>query len=170
MQKKVDITIKRSDTHKILGGIGIKFVMQNYSQNSGNYFENMLGETANIRCMNHPYFQVFVIFDKLPYYNSDKEIVRWEKFTDHNIEKYVKLSYDNIDAYRHTPNKTLIFVVHLTDTKPEATTRREYLDFYRTNKYQISISANKYTEFGSAVILNDYAQFIDKVYYAIKAI
>lgn len=170
MQKRVDITIKSSDTHEILAGIGIKFVMQNYAQNSSNYFENMLGETANIRCNNYPYFQVFVIFDKLPYYNIRKEITHWETFTDHNIEKYMKLSDDNIDAYRHTPNKTLIFVVHLTDTKPTATTQAEYLDFYRTNEYQISISENEYPEFGRAVILNDYAQFIEKVYHAIKGI
>lgn len=170
MQKRVDITIKRSGTNEILAGIGVKFAMQNYFQNSGNYFENMLGETANIRCNNHPYFQVFVILDTLPYYNAEKKITHFEHFTKHNIEKYVKLSEDNIDAYRHTPNKTLIFVVHLTDTKPEAKTQAEYLQFYRSKKYQITISPNEYPAFGSTVILNDYAQFIEKVYHTIKAI
>ena len=56
---------------EIIAGIGVKFVMQNYSQNSNNYFENMLGETANIRCANILYFQIFIIPDKLPYYKND---------------------------------------------------------------------------------------------------
>ena len=63
VDKDVDITIKKGD--ETLAGIGVKFVMQNYSQNSNNYFENMLGETANIRCNNVPYFQIFIILDKL---------------------------------------------------------------------------------------------------------
>lgn len=46
LNKNVDITIYKND--KIIAGIGVKFVMQNYSQNSVNYFENMLGVTANI--------------------------------------------------------------------------------------------------------------------------
>ena len=61
MDKMVDITIKKDNI--TIAGIAIKFVMQNYSQNSNNYFENMLGETANIRCNNHPYFQIFIILN-----------------------------------------------------------------------------------------------------------
>ncbi len=63
MDKMVDITIQKEN--KPVAGIAVKFVMQNYSQNSNNYFENMLGETANIRCNNYPYFQIFIILDKL---------------------------------------------------------------------------------------------------------
>ena len=63
IDKVVDITILKNS--KPIAGIGVKFVMQNYSQNSNNYFENMLGETANIRCANIPYFQIFIIPDKL---------------------------------------------------------------------------------------------------------
>ncbi len=65
VNKKVDITIKHKG--EPIAGIAVKFVMQNYSQNSNNYFENMLGETANIRCNHCPYFQVFIILDRLPY-------------------------------------------------------------------------------------------------------
>ena len=50
--KRVDITIFKQD--KVAAGVAVKFVMQNYSQNSNNYFENMLGETANIRAAGHP--------------------------------------------------------------------------------------------------------------------
>ena len=58
INKNVDIVIYK---RTVIAGIGVKFVMQNYSQNSNNYFENMLGETANIRSKNIPYFQIFVI-------------------------------------------------------------------------------------------------------------
>lgn len=60
VSKRVDITVKKKD--KVVAGIAVKFVMQNYSQNSNNNFENMLGETANIRCAACPYFQIFIIW------------------------------------------------------------------------------------------------------------
>jgi len=53
MEKTIDILISKNEND--IAGIGIKFVMNNYSQNSNNYFENMLGETANIRT-NKNYF------------------------------------------------------------------------------------------------------------------
>lgn len=81
VDKMVDITVQDCKG-KAVAGIAVKFVMQNYSQNSNNYFENMLGETANIRSNKIPYFQVFIILDKLPYYKKDKTIQKWETFTD----------------------------------------------------------------------------------------
>ena len=39
MNKKVDITILRQGTP--IGGIAVEFVMQNFSQNANNYFENI---------------------------------------------------------------------------------------------------------------------------------
>lgn len=168
--KMVDITIKHHGVS--VAGIGVKFVMQNYFQNSNNYFENMLGETANIRSANHPYFQVFIILDKLPYYKKDKRISRWETFTDHNISKYIRLSDDNIDVYFHAPNKTLIYVVHIQDPEEEDrfTTWAEYMDYYRNHKPKMTLTRHQYGNFGPAVILNDYETFIDKVYHAIKAL
>ena len=99
MEKLVDITVTKED--KAVAGIAVKFVMQNYSQNSNNYFENMLGETANIRANKCPYFQIFIILDRLPYYKKDSEkpIQKWETFTEHNAEKYVVLSKDDVDSF-----------------------------------------------------------------------
>lgn len=168
VNKKVDITIKLRG--KPVAGIAVKFVMQNYSQNSNNYFENMLGETANIRCNHCPYFQVFIILDRLPYYKKDKTISKWETFSDHNISKYVKLSQDDIDVYFHTPNKTLIYVVHLPNPSVDVETQDDYMNYYRTHGHQLTLSAHKYDDFRSAVILNDYENFMDKVYHTIKAL
>lgn len=168
VNKKVDITIKHND--KPIAGIAVKFVMQNYSQNSNNYFENMLGETANIRCNKLPYFQIFIILDKLPYYKKDKTISKWETFTDHNIAKYVSLSNDNIDLYLHTPNKTLICVVHLPEPTQEISSASEYINYYSSRKTKLQYTTHQYDNFGQAVILNDYETFMDKVYHTILSI
>lgn len=171
VNKAVDITIMDKNTNKNVAGIAVKFVMQNYSQNSNNYFENMLGETANIRTANCPYFQVFIVFDTLPYYKSKGEFLKWEHFTDHNVEKYCKLSHDDIGTFFHTPNKTLIYVVHLTPEIQKLSTKTEYVNFYKKNKYQIVKTQYQYNGLKNdgAVILNDYVSFIRKVYHTIKA-
>lgn len=168
MDKMVDIVIKRGT--KTMAGVAIKFVMQNYSQNSNNYFENMLGETANIRCNNFPYFQIFIILDKLPYYDKDNNIKHWESFTEHNIDKYVALSQDNSYAFMHTPNKTLIFVVHVPDPAEELLSKREYFHYYKSHSPNLTISKNVYPDFSNSVILNNYEAFIDKVYHTVMAI
>lgn len=170
IDKKVDITVKEKRTGKAVAGIAVKFVMQNYSQNSNNYFENMLGETANIRCAACPYFQVFIILDKLPYYDKSKQIKKWETFTDHNISKYVVLSKDNVDVYYHTPNKTLIYVVHLPDTPASVDNSEKYLEFYRNNPHELELTKHQYADFSSSVILNDYETFVDKMYHTIKSL
>ncbi len=177
IDKNVDITIyKQSDNSNVLdgdpvavAGIAVKFVMQNYSQNSNNYFENMLGETANIRSNGIPYFQIFIILDKLPYYKKSGVFGHWETFTSHNVSKYVVMSNDNIDNFRHTPNKTLICVVHVPDCGDIESTEN-YRDFYSDGDFQMTISSNQYEDFGPAVILNDYDLFMDKVYHTIKSI
>lgn len=166
MEKKVDITIKRNNTS--IAGIAVKFVMQNYSQNSNNYFENMLGETANIRCNSFPYFQIFIILDRLPYYDKKKNIKKWETFTEHNISKYVALAKDNIEMFYHTPNKTLIYVVHIPDND-DLYTLDDYLDYYRENPFNIEVSKHHYSLDGNAVIINDFEEFMDKVYHTILA-
>jgi len=166
IDKRVDITIKKNG--KAVAGIAVKFIMQNYSQNSNNYFENMLGETANIRANNHPYFQVFIILDKLPYYKKNKTIQKWETFTEHNIEKYIALSKDNIDLFFHTPNKTLIYVVHIPDNI-SLRTQDDYMDFYNAQDFVITVSQEKYDAMESAIIMNDYETFIEKVYHTILA-
>ncbi|MBR4269177.1 MAG: hypothetical protein IKQ47_05270 [Prevotella sp.] len=167
VDKKVDITVLRNG--KSVGGIAVKFVMQNYSQNSNNYFENMLGETANIRSNMIPYFQIFIILDKLPYYDKSKNIKRWEEFTDHNAEKYTVLSQDHIETFLHTPNKTLIYVIHIPDNE-SLKTADEYMDFYRNHQFEIKLSNHKYNTFGETVILNDYEEFIRKVYHTIMSL
>ena len=158
IDKVVDITIKHRQ--KSVAGIGVKFVMQNYSQNSNNYFENMLGETANIRCANIPYFQIFIIPEKLPYYNKQGLIQKWEEFTIHNATKYLTLSEDNIQTSIHTPTKTLLFVIHLPEINQPIVDKTDYVHFYESQtNFIVSESNTQYGDFSSAVIYNDYVDF-----------
>ncbi|MDE5749697.1 MAG: hypothetical protein K2H87_02885 [Duncaniella sp.] len=168
VNKKVDITVVEKQSGMAVAGIAVKFVMQNYSQNSNNYFENMLGETANIRSAGCPYFQIFIILDRLPYYNNEKYITRWETFTDHNVAKYVALSRDNVLTSLHTPDKTLIYVVHLPDAPEGNLHISDYLEFYRAIPHDLTLTSHAYPKFGPNVILNDYERFIDSVIDTIK--
>lgn len=167
IDKAVDITILKGT--KAIAGIGVKFVMQNYSQNSNNYFENMLGETANIRCANIPYFQIFIIPDKLPYYKKDGTFQKWEEFSFHNSSKYLTLSQDDIQTSIHTPTKTLLFVIHLPEIKEDIKDKKEYVDYY-SNYDDMSVreSQMQYGKFSSAVIFNDYEDFASKVVHYIQ--
>ena len=171
MDKKVDITISHGD--RPVGGIAVKFVMQNYSQNSNNYFENMLGETANIRAARCPYFQVFIIPDKLPHYDRDKAITHWERFTDNNIHKYKVLDEDNPALSFHAPNKMLIYVIRLPDigdVRTLAEYRQDYTDYFRRRGTHGFLRVSEVARFNNAVILNDYDAFADKVHHAIMAL
>lgn len=174
IDKRVDIAIKDKITQKYIAGIAVKFVMQNYSQNSNNYFENMLGETANIRTTKCKYFQTFIILHKLPYYKKSGIFTKWEEFTEHNMDKYCKLSKDNIDVFLHTPNKTLICVVKVTPDIPNIVNKKDYIKFYINNIDIVSAkyyecSYNKLIKPGN-IIINDYESFIEKLSFAIKSI
>ncbi len=169
IDKKVDITILKNDV--VIAGIGVKFVMQNYSQNSNNYFENMLGETANIRCANTPYFQIFIIPEELPYYDSKGNLKKWETFSKHNSSKYLILSRDNIDTFVHTPNKTLLFVVRLPEVTYKIKTRQEYINYYSgISNLKVEKSIIDYGSFSNAVIYNDYEEFAKKVMHTILSV
>lgn len=164
--KRVDIAILKDNTP--IAAIGVKFVMQNYAQNANNYFENMLGETANLRASRIPYFQIFIILDKIPYYDKDEKITRWEEFSTHYIQKYIKLSCDNVDQFYHTPNKTLIYLVKPPFSE-DITTLGAYLRYHRGLQNVPFEVSNVSERFGDAVIINDYEKFREKIYHTVEA-
>lgn len=166
--KYVDITVSKDG--KPVAGYAVKFVMRNYSQNSNNYFENMLGETANIRSNNIPYFQIFIIFDKVPYYKKGGEFSKYDIISEHNMEKYFALSKDNPDAFYHTPDKTLIILLKLKEKSPDCkfANSAEYADYYKSvinHNDVISYSDRIRDTFDNSVILNNYSDFIKRTYY-----
>ncbi len=170
MEKTVDILISKNKDD--IAGIGVKFVMNNYSQNSNNYFENMLGETANIRANKRKYFQVLILPEEMPYYDNRGKIKKWEKITSHNVDKYIALSNDNIDTYLHTPIKTLLFVIKLPKCEDiTVNTKLKYKSFYlRMSNMNVQISKNISGNFGDAIVLNDYESFVEKLVFYLKSI
>lgn len=179
--KKVDISVfkKENQQEVALGGLAIKSVMTNYAQNSNNYFEDMLGETANLRSNGKLYFQLLVLPEQMPYFGDKKQnnttlkdiITHIETPTTHNLEKYIKLSNDNISTFVHTPNKTLLYIIKTIDTdynELKYLTRAEWIKYMKSH---LSISVDK-KEFniGDNVIYNDYEKFINKVAHAFLSI
>jgi len=169
VDKTVDITVTEDDNP--IAGIAVKYVMSNYQQNSNNYFENMLGETANIRSAQIPYFQIFVIPDSVPYFKKGGEISKSEKINEHNLKKYIVLSKDNAADFLHTPLKTLVFIVHIenNDESHKFIDGKEYKEFYLNNEFEMTNSKLQF-DFGNSVVYNDYDTFIQKVVYSIKSL
>ena len=170
MDKTVDILISKGEDD--LAGIGVKFVMNNYSQNSNNYFENMLGETANLRANRKKYFQILIIPEEMPYYDNRGNIQKWEKITKHNIDKYIALSNDDTDIFLHTPIKTLLFIVKFNQCDHDTIiNRKSYNNYYLREEYKsIKVSSAITGDFGEAIVLNNYEDFINKVSYYLKSI
>lgn len=166
--KNVDITITRNG--KAVAGYAIKFVVRNYSQNSNNYFENMLGETANIRSTSIPYFQIFIIFDKVPYYKKGGAFAKYDVITEHNLEKYLALSKDDPKTFCHTPDKTLIVLLSLKEKEVNYRfmNSKDYANYYKSvidDPDLIKYSTKIEDIFDDSVMLNDYSNFIKRSYY-----
>lgn len=168
IDKKVDIAIRKDG--KNVAAVGVKFIMQNYAQNANNYFENMLGETANIRCAGVPYFQIFVICQPMPYFDKRGHIGKWERFTSRNLHKYHALSEDNYAVYFHTPDKTLLCVLDRPHDTELQTDRSSFLKYYKQKDYSLAYAEDQPEGFGNAVIYNDYELFVTKLYHTILSL
>ena len=169
IDKNVDIVVV--EENRPIAGIGVKFIQQNYAQNSNNYFENMLGETANIRSNNIPYFQIFIIPAKMPCYKNNGDFSKWEEFSLHHIEKYRTLSSDDATMYLHTPDKMLIYMLDIQEMTDGIVHKNDYISYY-SNSENLRISTANFNNitFDRGVILNDYEEFIEKVKYRILSI
>jgi hypothetical protein len=97
--KNVDIAVL--DGEKPVFCLGIKFVTSNYKQNANNYFENMMGETANIQAIGSlPYAQLIILRHETPYYKKTGISTKIERINDKDISKYLKLLFDIPQAHR----------------------------------------------------------------------
>lgn len=168
--KNVDIVVNYQGIP--VAGYAVKFVMRNYSQNSNNYFENMLGETANIRSKRIPYFQVFISFEDVPYYKKGGDLKKYDHLTNHHITKYLELSKDNPDNFFHTPDKTLFILLSLKNYGGQNfKTSKQYALHYLSkikDKDLIKYSTRIKDDFDNSVILNNFEDFIDRSISIIK--
>lgn len=102
--KTLDISIFKKN--KIIATISFKFVTSNYKQNSNNYFENLLGETANVRRVNVGFAHFLVLRAHTPYYDKNKGNLRGKEkkieiINDSDLSKYIKL-FNDLD-FPHKP-------------------------------------------------------------------
>ena len=104
--KMVDIAVEKGG--KCIGGISLKFVVTNYKQNANNYFEHLMGETANIRTAGIPYASYSVIPIRPKYLakaggNARGSVTRTEQLTRENVLKYSNLSRLSDSSFRPHP-------------------------------------------------------------------
>ncbi len=179
MDKKVDISIfkKNGASLEEVGGIAVKAIMTNYAQNSNNYFENMLGETANLRSATKLYFQILILPESVPYFGDKKSnnkkdvIIKHEHLNITKLNKYLKLSNDNIIELLHTPNKTLFCLIKTTDTEIDTNNNPSRADWVNYMKQNLNIClSSQHLNFGNSIIYNNYEQFIEKVVHSVLSI
>lgn len=112
--KNLDITILKEG--KPVSALGFKFVTSNYKQNSNNYFENMLGETANVKKNGLIYAQILVLKEQMPYFSTDKkQFTKVEKINELNLKKYFKLCTQIGENLYHKPDIMYIAFVKTGD-------------------------------------------------------
>ena len=150
--KDIDITIFYKD--KPISGLGFKFITSNYKQNSNNYFENMLGETANLKRNDFLYGQVLIFKHKMPYYSSDKKtFIKIEYLNNKDLIKYLKLHNDSATGLYHKPD---IFFISFVETGDE----NEFDKIVKAYEDGTSIKIKK-NEFHKEQIKNVNLKFID---------
>ncbi len=98
--KNVNISVSKNNID--VGIINVSFVNSNFRQNAGNYFENQLGETANLRSNDIIFGRLFCITEPIPYYNNNNRWLRNETIKDTDIQKYNRLATDR--AQLHAPD------------------------------------------------------------------
>lgn len=114
--KDLDITVKKNS--KVIATISFKFVTSNYKQNSNNYFENLLGETANIRRVNVGFAHLLVLRAHTPYYAKNKGNLRGDQkkteiLSENDLLKYIKLFLDQ--DFPHKPEVLGIVIIDIDE-------------------------------------------------------
>lgn len=115
--KDIDITVVKGS--QIVCCVGVKFITSNYKQNANNYFENMMGETANIQANNIPYYHIIVLRHETPYYKKTSQATglktasKIEEITQKDLQKYLNLTMDVQHA--HKPKGIGLFLVDIDE-------------------------------------------------------
>ena len=132
--KRLDISVIKND--KVIATISFKFVTSNYKQNSNNYFENLLGETANIRRVNVGFAHFLVLRAKTPYYDKNKgnlrgKTIKIETINDHDLSKYIKLFQDN--DFPHKPDVLGISILDFNEQGEPSVANLQRLGISKAN-------------------------------------
>ena len=142
--KRLDIAVSKKD--KIISTVSFKFATSNYKQNSNNYFENLLGETANIRRINVGFAHFLVLRAKTPYYNKGGKKIKSEILSEDDLLKYIRL-FNDFD-FPHKPQVLGIVIVSFDDAGNCRFADLDELNFSETTKNILSeeLSLGKFIE------------------------
>lgn len=109
--KIVDIGIQKNKKDVFV--VSFKFITSNYKQNVNNFFENLLGECANIQSKNIGFGHIMVLRNKIPYFDKKGEIKKWEVPEDKDLFKYIKL-FEDKNIFVHAPYYLSIEIVSIS--------------------------------------------------------
>lgn len=128
--KYLDIAIFKDD--KIVATISFKFVTSNYQQNANNYFENLMGETANIRRQSIGFAHFLVLRGHTPYYSKNKGNLRGKEkkieiISEKHLQKYIKL-FNDMD-FPHKPDLMGICLLDFDQNKKAKFVNLEDFEF-----------------------------------------
>lgn len=145
--KMVDITVTHKDEPVFC--LGIKFVTSNYKQNANNYFENMMGETANIQAKeNLPYAQLIILRHETPYYKKgtepqrNKKPSRIEIINKNDLQKYLNLFFDSPQAHRPFAIGIILINVNEKTYKVKAVNPKSVLEKnFAINNFNLKLAA-----------------------------
>lgn len=115
--KKTDITVHRRSDDRVVAAIPIKMIHSNYKQNWKNYFEQMVGETVNLRLMGVKVYNFILKRKNTPYYTNGKKTIsriEYNKGDDISIQ-----AYDDFASFQEgkMTNGIIFMEVDFMDTK-----------------------------------------------------
>lgn len=113
--KNVDVGIRFGE--EIIGVVSMKYIISSYGKNAINYFEQQLGETANLRKQNIVYGNVFIVTNPIPVLESGGVLKKWENLREQDLRRYVHL---RSDSEPHAPNELAVIVTEIDHSvKPQ---------------------------------------------------
>jgi hypothetical protein len=148
-EKVIDITV--TDKNKPIFCLGLKFVTSNYKQNANNYFEGMMGETANVqalRCL--PYAQMIILRYETPYYKKSKdyysirEKTKDEIINTKDLQKYLNLTFDIAQAHRPHILGIVLIIINETTKKVVCLSPGDYFEKKFADLLESSLSAKHF--------------------------
>ena len=147
--KDLDIAIFKND--KIVATVSFKFVTSNYKQNANNYFENLIGETANIRRQNIGFAHFLVLRGHTPYFLKNKGNLRGKEMKteiikEKDLQKYIKL-FNDMD-FPHKPDLIGICLLDFDNNKKPKFVNLNDFDFSvgTKNLLKNEFSLNKFLD------------------------
>jgi hypothetical protein len=133
--KNLDVAIFKDD--KIIATVSFKFVTSNYKQNANNYFEQLMGETANIRRQGVAFAHFVVFRGDTPYLAKNKGNLRGQQtkieiIKEKDLQKYIKLFHD-LD-FPHKPDLLGICLLDFDKNKKARFVNLNNFDFSSETK------------------------------------